>query len=302
MKGVFFKPFSSTFTTGTLNANTGPVAFSQTVVDTGQKFTSVAIGPDGKLYASTAFGLIYRYKIESDGSLTQEKVISTVRSANGNTDRTVIGLAFDPSATADNLTLWVSDNPTYKGPFVDDWTGKIARLTGADLANYQAVVVGLPRSVRDHETNSVAFGPDGALYVTQGSNNAMGAPDAAWGNRPERVLSAAVLRLELGKLPANLPIDVKTEEGGVYNPFALNAPLTIYASGVRNAYDLVLALQRPPLRTHQRLRPRRQRARHPRHAPRGLPKPHRRGPLRRLYPNRYPRHHQQLGAGDRLPL
>ena len=239
VKGNPFKPFSSTFTTGTLNTNTGPVAFNQITVDTGQKFTSVTIGPDGRLYASTAFGLIYRYKIESDGSLTQEKVISTVRSANGNTDRTVIGLAFDPSATASNLTLWISDNPTYKGPYVDDWTGKIARLTGADLDKYQAVVVGLPRSVRDHETNSVAFGPDGALYVNQGSNNAMGAPDAAWGDRPERVLSAAVLRLELGKLPANLPLNVKTEEGGAYNPFVDSAPLTVYASGVRNAYDLV---------------------------------------------------------------
>jgi hypothetical protein len=36
-----------------------------------------------------------------------------------------------------------------------------------------------------------------------------------------------------------LPLDVKTEEGGAYDPFAANAALTIYATGVRNAYDLV---------------------------------------------------------------
>ena len=40
-----------------------------------------------------------------------------------------------------------------------------------------------PRSVKDHETNSLAFGPDGALYLTQGANNAMGAADSTWGNR-----------------------------------------------------------------------------------------------------------------------
>ena len=239
--GASFVPFASTFTTGVLSTNAGPIAFDQTVVDTGQKFTSVTIGPDGKLYASTAFGLIYRYRINSNGGLTQEEVISAVRSANGDTDRTIIGLTFDPTATADNLILWVSDNPTYKGPYVDDWTGKLARLTGPDLAKYEAVVVGLPRSVRDHETNSIAFRPgdESALYFTQGSNNAMGAPDAAWGERPERLLSAAVLKLELAKLPADLPLNVQTDEGGAYNPFAANAPLTIYASGIRNAYDLV---------------------------------------------------------------
>ena len=184
-------------------------------------------------------GSIYRYTIENDGDLTEERVINTVRTANGGEDRTIIGLTFDPSATADNLILWVSDNVTYKGSFVDDWTGKIAKLTGSNLQNYDAVIEGLPRSVRDHETNSIAFGPDGALYVSQGSNNAMGAPDTAWGNRAERLLSAAVLRLDVSKLPSSLPLNVKTEDGGSYNPFANSAPLTVYASGIRNGYDLV---------------------------------------------------------------
>ncbi len=238
--GASFLPFASTFTTGTLNTNAGPVAFTKTVVDEGQKFTSVTIGPDSKLYASTAFGSIYRYQIERDGNLTEERVIDTVKKANGGAPRTIIGLTFDPIATADNLILWVSDNVTYMGsPDVPDWTGKIAKLTGSNLQNYEAVIEGLPRSVRDHETNSIAFGPDGALYVSQGSNNAMGAPDSAWGNREERLLSAAVLRLDLDKLPSSLPLNVKTNEGGSYNPFAKDAPLTVYASGIRNAYDLV---------------------------------------------------------------
>src|SRR5205085_11868611 len=68
---------------------------------------------------------------------------------------------------------------------------------------------------------------------------AMGSADQTWGNRSEHLLSAAVLRLDISKLGA-LPLNVKTAEGGgTYNPYAANAPLTIYASGVRNAYDLV---------------------------------------------------------------
>ena len=66
----------------------------------------------------------------------------------------------------------------------------------------------------------------------------MGAPEAVWGNRPERLLTAAVLRVDLTAI-ATPPLDVKTEEGGTYNPFAPLAPVKIYASGVRNAYDLV---------------------------------------------------------------
>jgi hypothetical protein len=101
------------------------------------------------------------------------------------------------------------------------------------------VVTGLPRSVKDHETNSLAFGPDGALYLTQGANNAMGGADSTWGNRPEHLLTAAVLRLDPARLPATLPLNAKTEDGGTYDPYAAGAPLTLYATGVRNAFDLV---------------------------------------------------------------
>ena len=50
----------------------------------------------------------------------------------------LIGVAFDPSSTADNLILWVSHTffAFNNGP---DWTGKISRLTGPNLATYQDV-------------------------------------------------------------------------------------------------------------------------------------------------------------------
>jgi hypothetical protein len=119
-----------------------------------------------------------------------------------------------------------------------DFGSYLAYLSGPNLESYTTVLAHLPRSVKDHETNSLAFGPDGALYLSQGSINAMGAPDPQWGNRAEHRLSAAVLRLDPARLPATLPLDVKTEDGGSYDPAAANAPLTLYATGVRNAYDL----------------------------------------------------------------
>ncbi|WP_370617222.1 choice-of-anchor D domain-containing protein [Mumia sp. Pv 4-285] len=251
--GRAFLPYSMVFTTGTGTTPAGPIAFakSDSGAPAGGMYTSVVKGPDGKMYAGSITGEIYRFDIQADGTLANRQTINSVKNysngaASGDTynkgTRTVIGLAFDPASTANNLILWISDNAPYLGTSnVPDSSGRIAKLTGANLENYQAIVSGLPRSVKDHEANSVAFGPDGALYLNVGANNAMGAPDGAWANREERLLSAAVLRLDPAKLPtaAQLPVNVRTGDAGPYNPFATDAPLAPYATGVRNAYDLV---------------------------------------------------------------
>lgn len=236
--GVGFVPFTMSFTTGTGTGGTDTsvtfekVALANAPVKT---YTSVLLGPDGKLYAGTVNGEILRFAINADGTLGVAQSITSLQTANGG-NRLLIGLRFDPSSTAGNLILWASHSAfTFSnGP---DWAGKITRLTGVNLETVVDYVVGLPRSTRDHVTNQIDFGPDGALYFLQGSNSAMGAGDSAWNFRPERLLNAAVLRLDVAAV-ISLPLDVKTEEGGTYDPFAPGAPLTIFASGVRNAFDL----------------------------------------------------------------
>lgn len=236
LSGASFRPFSSTFTTGALGGNTNAgIVFDKIALPTvtSLPYTSLAFGPDNKLYAGTMTGAIVRYSVNSDGTLGAAQVINSLRTYTGQTiDRAVIGLAFDDAGV-----LWVSHgySALVAAP---DWSGKISRLTGSNLQNVQDYVINLPRSIRDHLTNSLAFGPDGKLYVAQGSNTAMGAPDKAWGERPERELTAAVLQIDPTRT-SGLPIDVKTEEGGTYDPYATNAPVQIYATGVRNAYDLV---------------------------------------------------------------
>jgi PKD repeat protein len=241
--GVAFVPFSSTFTTGQSggSGSTLPISFQQLRgLAAAPFFSSLAIGPDGKLYAASLEGYVYRYTIGVDGQLGAAQVIDTVRVSEGNSGRAIIGLAFDPAATADNLILWVSHNGPYVAEGAADWTGQISRLSGANLELIQDYVINLPHSFKDHMVNSIAFRPGEAttLYVNVGSNSAMGDADAAWGQRPERLLNGAILRVNLAAI-ATPPLDVKTEEGGSYNPFALNAPVKLYASGVRNAYDLV---------------------------------------------------------------
>ena len=244
--GAAFLPFTMSFTTGTGVTPVDPtVAFEQVALPTtqGSQFTALIIGPDGKLYAGTLQGLIHRFGILPDGTLSAPEVINTVQAANG-AQRLLTGLEFDPASTASDLILWVSHGQ-FALENATDFTGKISRLSGPTLATYQDYVVNLPRSVRDHLTNQMDFGPDGALYVAQASNTSMGAPDNAWGMRPERLLSATVLRLDTAAVAARIAagqgaLDVLTPDGGgSYNPWAPGVPLTIYATGVRNAYDLI---------------------------------------------------------------
>ena len=108
----------------------------------GQMFTSVAMGPDDKLYAATLDGFIHRFTLDGDGTTGAPQVIDSVRTANGGGARTIIGLAFDPAATATNPILWITDNdPAFSD--AADWTGRVSRLSGSDLQDVQDVVVGV---------------------------------------------------------------------------------------------------------------------------------------------------------------
>lgn len=235
--GASFKPFKMKFITGSKTSVTPTtIGFKKSSQGTtvGKAWTSLAFGPDGKLYGGTLDGKIYRFSVDSSGNLGSPQVITTIQAKNGGS-RLMSGFAFDPKSTASNLILWVSHSQ-YKLEGASDWAGKISKLSGANLENYQDAVVNLPCAVRDHVTNQPTFGPDGALYIPQGSMSAMGAPDNAWDNRAEHLLNAAILRLDTVKV-GSTAINAKTESGGTYNPYASGAALTIYATGVRNAYD-----------------------------------------------------------------
>ncbi|MEO6220712.1 MAG: DNRLRE domain-containing protein, partial [Ginsengibacter sp.] len=236
-----FIPYSSSFTTGSsstsdiINAQFDKILLSNIV---GQH-SSLTIGPDRKLYALTIDGIIKRFPINADGTLGTPQLIYTLQDKSGTrTPRLAIGLTFDPAATVTNLILWVTHSTFVflNGP---EWDGKLSKLSGSNLETITDVIINLPRSKKDHLSNSIAFGPDNALYFSQGCNSAMGRADRTWGNRNEQLLAGACLRLDLSKVNS-FPLDAKTPDGGgTYNPYAINAPLTLYATGLRNAYDLL---------------------------------------------------------------
>ena len=187
--GNSFTAFTSHFTTGTkTNSVPSNIRFDQIQLPEtdGHDWTSMVIGPDGDLYAADDAGYIIRYVINPDGTLGASHTITTVRENNiittGPTatketeegERIIAGMVFDPKSTADNPILWITSGyPAVSGS--PNWTGKVSKLTGKNLTNYQDEVVNLPRSFKDHLTEGISFGPDGAIYISQASNSAMGA-------------------------------------------------------------------------------------------------------------------------------
>ncbi|MEO7423868.1 MAG: Ig-like domain-containing protein [Fibrobacteria bacterium] len=237
--GKSFLPATGYFTTGNGMSTPTSQIFDPVSLGAGASgfaFTSLAMGPDGKLYAATLTGEILRFAVNTDGTLGARQIITSVIAQNGGVPQAIIGMLFDPAATSSNPILWITANDRALSG-AQDWTGKIVRLSGANLETVANYVVGLSRSHLDHMSNSLAWGPDGAMYLSQGSRSANGAFDNAWqGN--EHILNAAVLRIQVNAITSP-PLNVKTEEGGSYNPYASGAPLTLYGTGVRNAYDLV---------------------------------------------------------------
>ncbi len=251
LTGLPFTPYQMSFTTGAESAPVDPnIAFQQVALPTatGKEFTCVTMGPDGKLYATTLTGAIFQFPINSDGTLG-----TPVNLTANDAPRLITGVAFDPSSTAAHMMLWISSGDVQETN-APDFTGTISAIsitesaTGTVVGPWTDYVTGLPRSNSNHLNDQPVFGPDGALYWCQGSESSMGAPDEVWGNRPEDLLSAAILRLNIQaveqRVAAGLgPLDVQTANLPAgqtpYNPYAAGAPLTLYATGVRNAYDLI---------------------------------------------------------------
>lgn len=245
--GATFTPYSRTFNTGTnISTPPSPVNFTKSTAYEGANvisdpISSLTVSPDGNnLYASTLDGKLHRWNIaDNSGKLTNLETFAPSRLAG----RAIIGLTFNPNQPNE---LWISHNdPLYPQP-AEDFTGKISKLkldplTTAFDADMQDYVVGLPRSAKDHLSNSLAFGPDGNLYMTQGSNSAMGAPDDAWANRNERLLTGAVLQIDPNQTVPVGGLNVQTENRGTnnYDPYASGAAVKLYATGTRNPYDLV---------------------------------------------------------------
>jgi hypothetical protein len=205
--------------------------------------TSLAFGPDGRLYVMQVDGTLDVFAIQRVGAddyvVIDAEEILAVRNipnhdddgaANGNGTREATGIAV--AGTATNPVVYAtSSDARIGGPSgdknLDTNSGVITRLAwqGSDLDDpsgfWQVVdlVRGLPRSEENHATNGlelVTIGGDDFLIVSSGGHTNAGSPSTNFAWHTEYALSAAVLAVNLGDLAA-IPIQNDGARDYVYD-------------------------------------------------------------------------------------
>ncbi|MCH8851167.1 MAG: PQQ-dependent sugar dehydrogenase [Planctomycetes bacterium] len=192
--------------------------------------TSLAFGPDGRLYVAQQDGTIYALTLATDGTTALSvEIIST-----DTTFDDVLGIAFDPGEAPSPVRLYVSSAIPFQERDGDPFPGKVWLLEGPSFLP-ELLIDGLPTSHFEHATNGIAFGPDGRLYIQQGATtNAGVSGDKFFLESP---LSGATLVADIHSADFNGHIEYAEKTDNQIE--VTSGDVIVFASGMRNAYDLV---------------------------------------------------------------
>ncbi|HKX45073.1 MAG TPA: hypothetical protein VJP77_00010, partial [Planctomycetota bacterium] len=214
-----------------------------------------AFGPDGRYYAGLIDGRIAA--VEFDDAWN---VVSKVHypGVSGLPNPNVLGIAFDPfdpySGPGDTVRVlvahgqhFVNGGTSFVGP--SPYTGQVSALFGPAFDAPVPLLTGLPTSNHDHAVNALEFDHEGDLLVLVGSNTNAGVAHPNSGDLPESPLSAALLRAETSRPDFQGAVQYVLSEGGAPSAdqvqgeqvdVAPGAHVSVYAAGLRNAFDIVL--------------------------------------------------------------
>ena len=180
--------------------------------------TALARHPDGRLFIAQLNGKIHYVTLDASQAVVgSATLISTIHNLSPY-GRVMTGLAFSPY----DGHLYVSHSDGRLNDFgIPTNSGVVGRLLAPTFTVYQDVVVGLPRSQKDHGPNGLSFS-GGFLYLAQagmtnaGTTFSTGNPATSW-NFAETFDSAAILKID---------------------PNTVNS-YTVYATGLRNPWKPV---------------------------------------------------------------
>ena len=227
-----------------------------------------AWGPDGRLYVGLTDGQIKAYTFDDNYNVTDTQTINTLT---GLSNHNITGIAFNPfENTGEQPKIYVSHNQFYanadsyakEGGFNEltdfsPYSGQVSVLEGPDFDTLTPLVDNIGVSNHDHGVNGLAFDDLGDLLINVGSNTNAGIADDAIGGIDESPLTAAILKAEItkpnfnGNIQYQLPDNWVAPEGlELTNPeesqgfggivkVAPGVDVSVYASGLRNPYDLV---------------------------------------------------------------
>lgn len=202
---------------------------------------SLEFGPDGRLYVADTNGRIQALTLDPN-----TKQVTAIQQVTTNAQlQEVFGIAFDPDDTSSPPPIYVTNTVSGFGDAgqaaAGTYPGNVTKISGAGYATRTNIITGLPVSNSGHQANGLAFGPDGRLYISQGSTTNAGVTSASSGlfTREEVPLSGAMLVADVNAggfngaityAPANTYSSAVQQTGG---------DVDIFAYGLRNPYDLV---------------------------------------------------------------
>lgn len=206
--------------------------------------TAIEVGPDGRVYVANSNGELYALTLNANKAViaTEQIAVADVLQPTGLQE--VFGIAFDPADSSSPPPIYVTntisgfggDGQAPPGSF----PGRITKISGAGYDTFQDIITGLPVSNSGHESNGLAFGPDGRLYIAQGSTTNAGIAQTGPNlfTREEVPTSGAILVADIkapgfnGNITYNPP--------NVYDSSIVKTggDVSVYASGLRNPYDL----------------------------------------------------------------
>jgi len=241
--------------------------------------TSLQFGPDDRLYVSEMDGPIHVFNVTRSGknnyNATLFETINLIKNVQNHNDdgslnfankRLLTGIyvagtaaqpiiyaaSSDPRIGAGPVGLGLDGEPKESNDTnLDTNSGILHRLTrNADGWSKLDLVRGLPRSEENHIANGLVL-VDNKIYINMGGHTNQGLPSRNFAELPEFALSAATLVIDLAMI-GNSTYDLPTlnAPNNSSDPFGgqdglnqaileQNGPVKIFATGLRNAYDIV---------------------------------------------------------------
>lgn len=197
--------------------------------------TTLEFGPDGRLYVADGSGKIQALTLDAN------KAVTAVQQITSATDLLeVYGIAFDPSDGSMYVTNTISGFGDAGQSAPGSFDGRITKISAPAYSSRTDVITGLPVSNSGHQANGLAFGPDGKLYIAQGSTTNAGTvnPNAGLFQRDEVPTSAAILVADVHALGFNGAITYSPPNTYGASVSQTSGDVSVYASGLRNPYDI----------------------------------------------------------------